>query len=142
MKLAKKIICIGLIAFALHFIWENAQAPLYQGYTHFLDHLSICSVATGGDVLIVLFVFGGFALFYRNAYWLSDMNAMHIIILAIIGALIAVAIEAFALHSGRWIYADTMPTVGNIGIFPILQMTIILPLTFYLTSQFIKNYDD
>ena len=130
-----------MITFALNFIWENAQAPLYQGYTHFLDHLSICSVATGGDVLIVLFVFGGFALFYRNIYWLGNMNAMHIIILAIIGALIAVAIEAFALNTGRWIYNNAMPTIHSIGIFPILQMTIILPLTFYLASSFIKNYD-
>ena len=139
MKLAKEIICIGLITFVLNFIWENIQAPLYQGYTHFLDHLSICSVATGGDVLIVLFVFSGFALFYQNIYWLSDMNAMHIIVLAIIGALIAVAIEAFALSTGRWIYNNAMPTIHNIGVFPVLQMTIILPLTFYLISQYYDN---
>ena len=135
----KMFIYIVGIAFILNFVWENMQAPLYMGYIDFWQHLPICFIATLGDVAIILFIFGCFALVYRNFYWLNNMNAIKIMILAILGAIISVVIEIFALNTGRWAYADAMPTINSIGVLPILQMVIILPLTFYLTSKFISD---
>ncbi len=138
----KSILALGIISgvgFILNLIWENLQAPLYEGYNSFWQHFNICFVATLGDVLIILLVFGGFALLYRNIYWFSSMNIMRIVFLMGLGTFIAVVIEAFNLGIGRWAYTNAMPTIGGIGVLPLLQMMILLPLTFYLTSKFIKK---
>ncbi len=138
-KLLYNLVSLTVIAFISNVIWENLQAPLYKGYSSFWQHFYICFIATLGDVLIILFVFAIFTLLYRNAYWFYKMSSMQVIILAILGAIIAISMEVFALNVGRWAYTNAMPTIGGIGIFPVLQLAIILPLTFYLTSKFIKN---
>jgi len=67
------------------------------------------------------------------------MNVMKIILLMLSGAVISVAMEVFALNTGRWAYSDMMPTIAGIGVLPILQMMIILPLIFYITSKLFKK---
>ncbi len=140
-RLSKVVLFLTVIGFVSNIIWENLQAPLYEGYNSFWQHFNICFVATLGDVLIILTVFTVFALIYKNVYWFSGMNVMQIIFLVTLGAFIAVVIEAFNLGIGRWAYTDVMPTIGGIGLLPILQMMILLPLTFYVTSKFIKKYE-
>jgi hypothetical protein len=138
-KIINLILFIASIGFFSNVIWENAQAPLYLGYSDFWQHFPACFIATLGDVLVVLLIFGCFALIYRSVYWFSNMNVMKIILLMLSGAVISVAMEVFALNTGRWAYSDMMPTIAGIGVLPILQMMIILPLIFYITSKLFKK---
>jgi len=53
----RQIGLLTFIAFILHIIWENAQAPLFQGYTSFTQHFPICFLGTIGDVVFTLFIY-------------------------------------------------------------------------------------
>jgi len=142
MKIGKHIIFLSLIAFVLHSVWENAQAPLFRGYVSFTEHFSACFVGTIGDVIITLSVYFIFALFKNDLGWLSALNKKDIILLAIVGFLIAIGIEQRALLQGRWAYADVMPIIPylKVGFMPILQMTLLLPFSIYLTKK-LKKYE-
>jgi len=144
MKAGKKIIFLSLIAFVLHIVWENAQAPLFQGYASFASHFPMCLVGTVGDVVITLVVYFIVALLKNDINWISTLNKKDFVILAVIGFFIAVGIEWRALLFGRWAYADVMPIIPylKIGLVPILQMIFLLPLSMYLTKKIVtyKNY--
>lgn len=133
----KYVIRLGVIAFLLHIIWENAQAPLYASYQSFSQHFLICFVGTIGDVGITLFILGFVWLLKKDV---AKTN-VDFLALAITGFIVAVAIEQNALFVGKWNYASAMPVIPWIlvGLTPIVQMTILLPLSFYLTKLFDKK---
>lgn len=131
------IITLIAAALLLHLLWENAQAPLYAGYSSFSQHLPICSIGAIGDVVITLLVFGLMWLIKKDI----PRTASDFLALAVIGFVIAVGIEWRALLFGRWSYTDAMPIIPwlNVGLTPIIQMTILLPLSFYLAKLFNKK---
>jgi len=145
MKTGKQIIFLSLIAFVLHIVWENAQAPLFQGYASFAAHFPMCLVGTVGDVVITLFIYFIVALLKNDSSWISTLNKKDFAILAVVGFFIAIGIEWRALLFGRWAYADVMPIIPylNVGLAPILQMTFLLPLSMYFTKKIAtnENYD-
>lgn len=133
----KYITALTLVAFLLHIVWENAQAPLYSGYQSFSEHFSICLVGTLGDVVITLSVLAFLWLLIKK-----DMSRpADFLGLAIIGFIIAIAIEQNALLAGKWNYVLAMPIIPwlNVGLAPIVQMTLLLPLSFYVAGLFNKK---
>jgi hypothetical protein len=145
MKTGKQIIFLSLIAFVLHIVWENMQAPLFQGYASFVAHFPMCAVGTVGDVVITLFVYFIIALLKNDFNWIAALNKKDIVILAVVGFLIAVGIEWRALLFGRWAYIGAMPILPylKVGLTPVIQMTFLLPLSVYFTKIIIahKNGD-
>lgn len=131
------ILTLIVVAFLLHLIWENAQAPLYAGYSSFGQHLPICFIGTIGDVILTLFVLAFIRLLKKD----RPQRIADFLALAIIGFIIAVAIEQHALLVGKWNYASAMPVIPwiRVGLMPIIQMTILLPLSFYLAKLFDKK---
>lgn len=131
------ILTLIVAAFLLHLLWENAQAPLFAGYQSFLRHFPICFVGTIGDVVITLFVLAFIWLLKKD----GPQTIADFLALAIIGFIVAVAIEQHALLVIKWNYASAMPVIPwiNVGLMPIIQMTILLPLSFYLTKLFNKK---
>lgn len=126
MNIAKLTVITSL----LHLVWENAQAPLYAEYQSFWQHFPSCVVGTVGDVIITLFVLFFIRLLKKN----SPHSPTDFFVLAIIGFFIAVMIEQHALLIGQWDYTSAMPIIPflKVGLIPILQMTLLLPLSFYL----------
>jgi hypothetical protein len=137
MKVGKQIIFLSLIAFVLHIVWENAQAPLFQGYASFSQHFPMCLIGTMGDIVITLFVYFIVALLKNDFGWIIALNKKDIIALVIIGFFIAIGIEQRALLFGRWAYVDTMPIIPylKVGLAPVLQMIFLLPISIYLTKK-------
>ncbi len=138
MKTGKQIIFLSLTAFVLHVIWENIQAPLFQGYmSSFVQHFPKCLIGTIGDVVTTLFVYFIVALLKNDLNWISTLNKKDIVVLTVIGFFIAVGIEWRALLFGSWAYADTMPIIPylKVGLVPIIQMILLLPLSIYLTKK-------
>jgi len=130
----KKIIILLVIAFVMHLVWENTQAPLFAGYQSFSQHFPMCLIGTLGDVLITFLVFLFLRLLKKdNPQTISDFFA-----LAILGFIIAVLIEQHALLIGKWNYTLVMPLVPwlKVGLSPIIQMTVLIPLSFYITRLF------
>lgn len=127
----------------LHLIWENAQAPLFSGYQNFWQHLPPCLRGTAGDVAFTLAVFGGVAAVTKNLRWIVNLPLAHLGGLAALGALVAVGNERLALSAGRWAYAPAMPLLPNlaVGLTPVLQMTLLLPLTLWLAGRYLHRKD-
>lgn len=126
-----------VVAFLLHLLWENAQAPLYIGYSSFGQHFPICFIGTIGDVVITLFVL----VFIRLLKKSEPQTTADFLALAIVGFIVAVLIEQYALLVGKWNYTSAMPVIPwiKVGLMPIMQMTILLPLSFYLAKLFDKK---
>lgn len=133
----KQILLLAFTAFMLHLIWENAQAPLFAGYVSFGQNLPICFLGTIGDVVFTLLVYLGIGLLKNDFGWIMRLNRKDIAVIAALGFLGAIAIEWRALLFGRWGYTDAMPIIPyvQVGLTPILQMTLLLPLSFYVTSK-------
>jgi len=127
----KYIAKLAIVAFLLHVIWENAQAPLYIGYQSFSQHFSICLIGTLGDIVITLSVLAFLWVLKKDISRPADFLA-----LAILGFFVAIGIEQHALFVGKWGYALAMPIIPilKVGLAPVLQMTLLLPLSFYLAK--------
>lgn len=125
-------IVLLLTAFALNMIWEFVQLPLYgeAGRTAVDLPSRILYRAGMNDALLI----GGAMLVAlavrprsRAAFWLT---------LAATLAAVAVFIEVRAVTAGRWSYTDAMPTIGIVGLSPLVQ----LPLTGALTAVLVPPW--
>lgn len=150
------VVAVAIISFILNLFWENAQAPLYQGYDTFWQHFWICLPATLWDVVIILFIYGIIALIHRDSNWLVHTQPSFfwrktgwkaVFTSIILGTFIAVFIEKRALAEGRWEYTTSMPLIpipfipgGDVALFPVLQMIILPILTFYLVQILLLKY--
>lgn len=135
--LAKTLLAVSGISLLLNLVWENAQAPLYQGYSNFWQHLPICSIASLGDVLIILVLYFVMAIVNRDMFWITKINRADVAILIVIGALVAIGIEKWALATGRWQYDSAMPLIPyvEVGLLPVIQMTLLPLLTYYISKR-------
>ena len=86
---------------------------------------------TIGDVVITLSILAFLWLIKKDVSRPADFLA-----LAILGFVVAVVIEQHELLTGKWDYVLAMPIVPilKVGLAPVLQMTLLLPLSFYLTK--------
>lgn len=114
-----------LLSFAFQFTWELAQSPLYTCSGDGVRCFWICFRATLGDLGITLVLFG------------VHQKVPSLLGMALIGAVIAAAIEKISLLMERWTYLETMPTLPilDVGITPVLQMALIPPLIFYILKK-------
>lgn len=130
-------------SFLLHLLWENAQAPLFQGYDSFVQHFLICLKATAtGDMLFMLVIYCALALVHQDIWWPSNPKTLRHpatwVIPPVIGVLLAASFELWAIHAARhWTYAEAMPIIPilQIGILPLLQMMIVPPVSLFLASR-------
>lgn len=135
----RRILFISVIAFGLHYLWEANHVVLYGGYEH-LTTLPITIYATIGDVAYTLGAFFFIALLKRDVNWLARMTKLDALVVAFIGFAVSLSVEYKALALGRWFYLDAMPVIPGfeVGLSPIVQMTVLLPATFLL-AKFISR---
>jgi uncharacterized membrane protein YadS len=93
----------------------------------------MCTVATFGDVAIVVAIFVAVALAWGDFAWHRRVSPGQSLVAILVGTVIAAAIEYRALTGGRWAYGamPLLPFTG-IGLLPVLQMAILPPLVFRL----------
>jgi hypothetical protein len=139
MKKVRLILYIIIIGFLLNLIWENAQAPLYEGYESFWQHFMICFWASLVDVAVILLIYGLFAIWYKDFFWITYMNWKIGTLLITAGGIIAVGFEYWAFESGTWAYTENMPIVPVLmtGLSPLLQMMLLPLLTFWLSYKLV-----
>jgi hypothetical protein len=126
----------AIVAFALNWVWENAQAPLFRGYAGFARDVGMCTRAALGDVLMVAAVWTAVAAAWRDPAWHRRASIGHLLAAAGAGFVLAVGFEYWALATGRWAY-DGMPLLPatHIGLTPTLQMAVIPPIVFALLPR-------
>lgn len=129
------VLTLIVLAFLFNVLWEILQIPLFKGGTYSWSHIVFCVLASVADVIMVLLVYFGFALIYKNSLWIQNLNLIRIGFLILTGGIGAILAEAWYLSNPTWTYADTMPVIPilNAGLSPVLQF-MILPLLVYILS--------
>jgi len=124
--------------FVLNEIWEMAQMSAYvetAGHP-WTSTLGLCTWAAVGDVGIILGIFAAGALAAGDLGWGLRGRWNIYATAAVLGLAYAVLVEHAALAAGRWSYTECMPVVSVLGagLWPLLQMTLLPPLTFFLAQ--------
>ena len=123
-----------LASFVLNEIWEIAQMSAYveiAGHS-WTSTLGLCTRATVGDVEIILGIYLAGALAAGDLAWGLRGRWNIYATGAVMGLAYAALVEHAALTAGRWSYSERMPVVSVLGagLWPLLQMTLLPPLTF------------
>ena len=132
-------VCMALISFALHAVWEMVQMPAYKEMAGqpLLQTAARCTPATLGDVGITFWIFAIGAFAARNLGWGMQPRWNVYLVAAMLGAIHAVLTERAAIASGRWSYTKTMPIIPRleVGVWPFLQLVLLTPLIFWISGR-------
>lgn len=137
-KFSKDILRISVYVFLLNFIWEISQMPLYQKHTQGLGNFIYVHIkASLGDMLIFLLIYIPGVFLFKNRRWFLKANISKYFAASSFGFVLAVAVEKYALSTGRWAYNDLMPIIPffKVGLSPIAQMIILPVATLFLLNK-------
>ena len=123
-----------LASFVLNEIWEMAQMSAYvetAGHS-WTNTISLCTRAAVGDVGITMGIYAVGALAVGEIGWGLRGRWNIYAAAAVMGLAYAALVEHAALSAGSWSYTERMPMVPVLGagFWPLLQMTLLPPLTF------------
>jgi hypothetical protein len=117
-RVSNKILLCLLLSFALNAIWENVQSVLYLTYQGgaITEHILLRAALVDTMFLFILLAIGQRRIAKSFRVWW----------IIIAGAIVAIGIERWALATGRWVYAATMPIVPllSTGLTPTLQLAV------------------
>lgn len=136
MEIFRTCTILIIVSFIAHFVWEYFHFGLYTDYDHWTGRLPVYVLATVGDVLYTLGAFALVAAIKKSYEWISNATVADYLMLVTLGCLIALLVEYKGLALDRWEYRPEMPLIPllGVGLSPILQMAILLPVTFFLTQ--------
>ena len=112
--------------------------PLYMNMSYRGIYSWIaCFFATFGDANIVVIIWLIGLLFFRDIWWFKRGSLIRVLLIIGLGFGITVLLELHALKINRWTYSTLMPVIPilEVGISPILQMTILPLSAFYLVNK-------
>jgi len=128
---------IFVVAVAFNYVWELAQAPLYEGMADFSRMLWHCIAPSLGDGALVLLIFAvGWAALGRRD-WFVRPGIRGYALTLIAGLVIATSVELIAVYAlGRWAYTSRMPIAPGLGVglAPIAQMLALPPIIFRVVA--------
>lgn len=131
---------LAAVSFVLHYIWEGAHVHLYTNYDGLSGALPITLWATLGDVFYSLFVGGALAAIRKGVGGVEHMKSAEYAWVALVGLALAISIELRAQWLQLWSYTEAMLIIPvlNIGLSPVLQMTLLLPLSIFFTTLLLR----
>lgn len=123
-----------LSSFVLNELWEMVQMYAYvetSGHS-WISTLGFCTRAAAGDAGIILGIYATGALVAGDPGWGLSGRWNIYVTAAVLGLVYATLVEHAALAAWRWAYTERMPvvTVLGAGLWPLLQMTLLPPVTF------------
>ena len=129
---------ISVIAFILHYAWENAMCPLFYVHRAVPANQVGMLAATAGDVALTWAAYLVVALATRCwNWWLQRWRPRAIAALALCALVMSTAVEAWALATDRWQYTDLAPRLPGtpLSILPIAQLLLLFPTTFAIARR-------
>ena len=136
MRFIKLVVVLLVVSFCTHYVWEMLHISLYTGYQNLGSGASLTLYATIGDVLYTLGAVLLVALFKHRLVWIPKAEKSDFVGLTLLGFLLALLVEYKALALHRWGYTAMMPLLLGVGLSPLLQMVVLLPLSIYITKRF------
>ena len=123
----KKLLYIFLCAFISNFLWENLHSYLYVHYKgHAITEVTLIHATLFDAVFITIIGLVCIKVrYFRKRIWYAPC----------FGLIAAIALERYALGTGRWAYTSLMPVIPvlGVGLTPILQ----LPLLSFMIYRYI-----
>lgn len=141
MKTLRLYSALALFAFVFNFLWEYSALPFYKDYSALGQGLSLVLWASAGDVVYVLFIISVVAYRAKKSAWMLEGKREDYALAGALGFLVALFVEYKALYLHRWAYATAMPIIPilGVGLTPIIQMTLIAPLSAWLLGRTLKH---
>lgn len=130
---------VALIAFVLQGLWEYAVCGTFYA-VHDIDNMTLLMIeATIGDIGITLLIFNVMLLVSKSVD--HRMTGKDAVLIGFYGISMAFYFESRALMINRWAYSSQMLLLGGteIGLLPILQLVILIPLTIFLEERLRLN---
>lgn len=129
-----RVLFVLLVSGVLHAFWEASHTSLYRAYEVTVGGVPVLVYATLGDLLYVGLTLFLVSLLLGGFEWLSHPRGRHYGALALLGCWIALFVEYKALALSRWAYTEAMPVVPHleVGLSPLVQMTVLLPLAVFV----------
>ena len=114
----KFIFTITILALLLNFLWELLQIPLYKNPIYDIRHITFCALASIADVLMVLLLYFGAALIFKEPFWIQPLKLYKVVIVVLIGGAGALLSEMRHLSLGSWAYDNSMLLIPlvNVGL--------------------------
>jgi hypothetical protein len=142
MKFLITILALTLVSCVLHAAWERSHIVLYTAYEKMEGALPVYVFATLGDVAYTLLAYAVFALLKRDALWVRNAELSDFLLLAAAGFGVALFVEYKAFVLERWSYTPAMPIIPllRVGLSPMVQMMLLLPLSVYLTKLITSSF--
>lgn len=142
MEIFRIISILILVSFVTHGVWEYLHVGLYTNYEHWSQGFPIYWLATVGDVLYTLGAFALVSAIKKTYEWIHDATFSDYLMLVTLGCLIALFVEYKGIALHRWEYLPEMPIIPilGVGLSPVLQMAILLPITFFLTQRLYRIF--
>jgi hypothetical protein len=134
----KRILVIFIVAVALNYVWEVAQAPMYAGLEDWNSVWWHCFVAALGDGILVWLIFLVGWITFRRFDWYAPLNSRALALMLLAGLFIGFGIEWVAINLlGRWAYTVDMPLLPglDVGLVPVLQMLLLPPAIFRIAAR-------
>ena len=140
----RNILVVAVIAFILQLIWEYVQCGTFFVVTDITGHTRLMLSATFGDMMMSVVLYMLLTVVNNDINWFLNKWHKHDYVITILYSLfLSFYFEVHALYTGRWGYnPKTMPLFPNtnIGLIPVIQLIVLLPLIFYISSVVIKTY--
>lgn len=135
------VLNIALTAFVVNLFWEIAHGTLYSGFEYDLKHIGFCALASVADMLMVLLLIFGFAILYKDAYWIWKLNIQRLALLIAVGTVGAILGEIWHIARGDWAYAANMPMLPfvKVGVSPVVQFALLPWLIFSAIVKKMKS---
>lgn len=129
----KKVIFVFIAAFLLNLIWENFHVFLYAHYKGGSITESILLHATVVDAVWITLITAPFLFFATLRKYRS--------LIVVIGVVVAIGTEVWALGTGRWAYNAYMPIIPflSVGLTPAVQLGLLGYVSYLLTLRHTKS---
>jgi hypothetical protein len=134
---------LSVIAFLLHFAWENVQCPLFFVHGTYEATWRGMTTATLGDVVITWALYSCIAAVRRDWRWPAEgWKLRDWVLFVVVALLIGFAIELRALGQDRWVYRVGTPLVPgtSVSIIPLLQLLLLTPAVIELSEAATRRF--
>lgn len=138
LRALKYVAQLSVLASVLNYPWELAQAKFFNGMNSVNLAWAHCLGSALGDgvVTLMVYLFGG--ALYQSWAWSYQMSLRKYLTVAVIGFILGGIVEWVALNVlHRWSYTAAMPVIPvlHLGLLPLLQMVLLLPIIFFFASR-------
>ena len=142
-KLLLFLVILIIVSTVLHGIWEYGQSGVFytfNGITSF-ENYDLLFGRVILDITATITIFLIISIINLDWKWIVTWDAKDTFLLLFLSLLGSFYVEVSSLHIGRWGYSSSMPllTGTEIGLTPLLQWMVLIPLSILVARLFIKG---